>query len=187
MDDPRGPGMHLVLAFWVAMLWSLPLVGCAGAVKIAEQVPTPVADMSVAETALPVAHDLAILAIDFSPPLECKEVWVEQEQVTLLVAVENRGLCQEEGARVCARLSDRYSLETLLSECTTLPVMAPTQVRVARFVGIWNVPYRPAYHLRVEVSPAKGERSVANNSRTYDLTINEPASEGDLASPPAGP
>ena len=188
MDNSKGSGMHLILVLLTAMLCSASLSGCGG-VTVAEQVPAPLAEMSRTETALPGAHDLAILAIDFNPPLECKELWAEQGEVTLLIAVENRGLCHEKEVRVCASLSDCYSSETLLRQSTTLPELAPGQVRVVRFAGISNVPRRSAYLLQVEVSPPEGERALDDNARTYELTINESAREtvSDFISPPLEP
>lgn len=185
MDNPKGSGMHLILVLLALMLCSTSLSGCGGGAKVTEQLPAPLAEISMAESALPAAHDLAILAIDFSPPLECKELWADQGQVTLLIAVENRGLCQEKEVRVCARLSDCHSTETLLRQSTMLPALAPGQVQVVRFAGVSNVPYRPAYRLQVEVSPAEGERALDNNARTYELTINESVREmvSDFASP----
>jgi len=185
MDNPKGSGMHLILVSLAAMLCSMSLSGCRGGLKVTEQVPVPVAEVSMAETTLLATHDLAILAIDFNPPLECKELWAEQEQVTLLIAVENRGLCQEKEVRVSARLSDYHSTETLLRQSTTLPALVPGQVEVVRFAGISNVPYRSAYLLQVEVSPAEGEWALANNARTYELAINEslPGTVSDFASP----
>jgi|GEM_PF-526418 len=173
MDKPKGSRLHLILVLLAAMLCLLSLSGC-GRMEIQEQVPAPLTEASPRETFPPAEHDLAILAIDFNPPLDYKDLWVEQDQVTLLVAVENRGLSQEKEVKVSTKLSAPRQSETLLRQSTTLTSLAPGEVQVVRFTGISNVPYQSAYRLEVEVSPAEGERALANNAKIYELTIKEP-------------
>jgi hypothetical protein len=123
----------------------------------------------------PAEHDLAILAIDFDPPLDHTELWTQRGQVTLLIAVENRGLSQEEGAMVSAELADLHQTDTLLRQSTTLSGLAPGEIEVVRFGGISNLPYRRAYRLEVGVSPCEGEWALGDNSKVYELIIKEPA------------
>lgn len=145
--------------------------------EVQEQVPAPSARASTEGVSLPVEHDLAILAIDFSPPLDYRELWTEREQVMLLIAVENRGLSQEKEIEVSAKLSVPNRSETLLRQSTTLTNLAAGEVKVVRFTGIPSVPYRPAYRLEVEVSPAEEERILANNVKIYELAIKYPTRE----------
>lgn len=184
MDKPKGSGVRFILVLLAVISCSLSLSGC-GRMEILEQVPAPLTEVSTAEMSLPAEHDLAILAIDFNPPLDYRDLWTEREQVTLLVAVENRGLSQEKEVKVFAKLGDPHNSRTLLRQSTILMGLAPGEVQVVRFTGISNVPYRSAYRLEVEVSPAKGERALANNAKIYELTIKEPAREpaSDFASP----
>ena len=146
--------------------------------EIMEQVPAPLTEASVTDGSRPVEHDLAILAIDFDPPLEHRELWAQRRHVTLLVALENRGLSLEEEARVSAELCELNQSEPLLRQSTTLASLAPGEVEVVRFSGISNVPYRRGYQLEVRISPVDGEWALTNNAKVYELTIKEPPSAG---------
>lgn len=174
MDDPNCPKLRLVVVFLALGMASLFLAAC-GPMEIEEQVPAPLTEMQEMDESKPAEHDLGILAIDFDPPLDRTEMWAQREQVTLLIAVENRGLSQEEGAEVTAKLADLQETETLLKQSTTLAGLAPGEVEVVRFCGISDLPYRRAYRLEVEVSPCDGEWALADNAKVYDLTIKEPA------------
>lgn len=186
MDEPKDSELRLTLMLLAAMLCSLSLSGCKG-VEIMEQVPAPLTEAPVAEGSRPAEHDVAILAIDFDPPLDRRDLWPERGQVTLLIAVENRGLSQEEEVRVSAELGDLHQSEILLRQSTTLGGLAPGEVQVVRFSGISNVPYRSAYRLEVSVSPVDGEWALANNAKIYELTIKEPAQASDFTSPLKAP
>lgn len=174
MDKPKGSGLHLILVSFSAMLCLLSLSGCHMEI---EQVPAPLTEVSKGEMSPPDEHDLAILAIDFDPPLGHTDLWAEREKVTLLIAVENRGLSREEEVKVSAELSVPDESETLLAQSATLPDLAPGEVQVVRFTGISNLPYRSAYRLKVQVSPVEGEGALSNNAKIYELTIKEPARE----------
>ena len=152
MDESNGPGLRPVLVLLGVVLCSLLLVGCVR-MEITEQVPAPLNEAPVADESRSVEHDLAILAIDFDPPLDHMELWAQREQVTLLVALENRGLFLEEEAKISAELCDLHQSDPLLRQSTTLTSLAPGEVEVVRFSGISNVPYRKGYQLEVKVSP----------------------------------
>lgn len=177
MDESHGTELRRVLALLALMLCSLSLSGC-DPVEIKEQVPAPLDEAPVAYESRPVEHDLAILAIDFDPPLDNEELWAQPEQVTLLVALENRGLSPEQEAKVSAELCDLYQSEPLLRQSTTLAGLAPGEVEVVRFSGISNVPYRRRYQLEVRIAPVDGEWALANNARVYELTIRQPSPAG---------
>ena len=168
--DNKGSGPYFILL--VVMLCSLSLSGC-GTMEIQEQVPAPTTEGAMREPSPPAEHDLAILAIDFDPPLDYRDLWAEREQVTLLIAVENRGLSQEKEIEVSAKLSDPRKSKVLLEQSTILPSLVPGEVKVVRFTGISNVPHRPAYRLEVNVSAVEGEWALANNTKIYELTIEE--------------
>jgi len=188
MDESKDTDLPRILAFLVAIICLLSLSGCRR-LEIMEQVPAPLAEASAAQTSLPAEHDLAVLAIDFNPPLDRNDLWSERAQVTLLIAVENRGLTQEKEVGVSAKLSDLYQSQALLRQSTTLTDLAPGEVQVVRFTGISNVPYRRAYRLEVGVSPVEGEWALENNIKIYELTIEEPAWDqaANFASPLRAP
>jgi len=155
----------------IMLLASLSLAGCAG-VKIVDQTPAPSDTLSPGKTKTPLdEHDLAVLAIDFDPPLEYEQIIAKGEQATLLVSVENVGLQTEVNVKVKAQLFD-YEDNTLILERTChIGTIAPGQIKIARFKGISRVPHRSAYRLKVRVLPAPGEIGIANNQRSYDLYI----------------
>jgi hypothetical protein len=189
MDEPKASEPPLILALVAAILCSLFLSGCGG-MEITEQMPqAPLSKATETNDSLPAEHDLAILAIDFNPPLDYKDLWAEVGEVTLLIAVENRGLTQEQNVEVSASLGAPRRSETLLRQSTTLKALAPGEVQVVCFGGISNVPYRSAYRLEVQVSPAAEESILANNVKIYDLTIKEPpqAAASNVTSPLRGP
>lgn len=189
MDEPNLAELRLVAVRLATMVCSLSLAGCSGyGMDIMEQVPAPLTEAPAAAS-VPAEHDLAILAIDFNPPLDQGDLSSEMGQVTLLIAVENRGLTQEKRVSVSAELSDARRSETLLRQSTTLTSLAPGEVQVVRFSGISNVPYRKTYQLEVRVSPVEGEWAWANNAKIYELTIKEPASAqaSDFTSPLKAP
>jgi hypothetical protein len=190
MDEPNLAELRVVAMLLATMVCSLSLAGCTDyGMDIMEQVPAPLTEAPAAAASLPAEHDLAILAIDFNPPLDQRDLSSEMGQVTLLIAVENRGLTQEKRVSVSAELSDVRRSETLLRQSTTLTSLAPGEVQVVRFSGISNVPYRKAYQLEVRVSPVEGEWALANNAKIYELTIKEPASAqaSDFTSPLKAP
>ena len=174
MDEHGSPEPHLVFVLLAVTLCSILVSGCGG-MEISEQAPAPLGEVSQAGELLPAEHDLAVLAIDFDPPLDSRDLWTEWGDVTLLAAVENRGLTQESGVTISVSLSAPRTSEFLLERFATLSSLAPGEVQVVRFAGISNVPYRSAYRLVVEVSPAEGEWILSNNARIYELTIKEPA------------
>jgi hypothetical protein len=93
--------------------------------------------------------------------------------VTLLVAIQNRGLSTETNVRVAARLmdpSDRY--RELVGEVVTLPVLTPGAVRVARFTQVSALPRRTTYRLLIQVEPAAGEADTADNAAGFDIVVH---------------
>jgi len=117
---------------------------------------------------------LAVLAIDFDPPLEYEQIVVKGEQATLLVAVENIGLQTATGVKVKARLSAYDDDTPILEKTCYIDTIAPGQIKIARFKDISRIPYRQAYHLQVWVLPVFGEVGMANNQKSYDLYITMP-------------
>ena len=170
----RGKTRCIWLITVIMMLTSLSLAGCAG-VEIVDRAPASLDTPSLSKVRTPVdEHDLAVLAIDFDPSLEYKQIIVRGEQATLLVAVENIGLQTESDVKVKARLSAYDDDTPILEKTCRIDTIAPGQIKIARFKDISRVPYRPVYRLQVWVLPAPGEVGMANNQRSYDLFVNMP-------------
>ena len=150
------------------LISGLALIGCAPNIEITQDLtPPPLA------TAVPQAHALAIVGVDFDPPLEYAQV-VANGRVTLLVAIENRGQSDEHDLTLSARLLDGGGgmgrLE-LLNERLMLERIGAGEVQVVRFSPVTQLPRRQNYQLQVTLSPAVGEIDLSDNQRTYEITV----------------
>jgi hypothetical protein len=159
----------LVLA--VALVF---LPGCAK-IKIVDQtlaaVPTPLESAAVSNTD---EHDLAVLAIDFDPPLEYEQIMAGREGITLLVAVENTGGSNESGVTVQAELSTDDGQTVILEDENLIPAIAAGEITIVRFKTLADIPHRTAYQLKVRVVPVIGETRAANNQKSYELYVTQP-------------
>jgi hypothetical protein len=161
---------------WLLVL-AVALVSLPGCVKIniVDRTPAtvlPPVELDAAANAD--EHNLAVLAIDFDPPLEYEQIMAGREGITLLVAVENTGGSSENGVTVQAELSTDDGQMVILEDETLIPAIAPGEIKIVRFKTVGDIPYRSAYQLKVEVVPVKGEARTANNQKNYDLYVTQP-------------
>ena len=163
-----------------AVLAAIPLIaalllsqlGC-GLINIQAQDSTRSSDQLIlpaVATPTAEAHDLAITAIDFDPALRSNSL-LASDNITLLVAVENRGNQVEKDAIVEATLFGLPDSDVLVSSQGMVKEIVPGESQVARFSNFSSIPLRSAYSLKVEVSPVPGEIFLGNNSRTYKLEV----------------
>lgn len=155
----------------VLFVAAVALIGCQPSIEVlqpASPLPPP--------TVAPEERALAIMGVDFDPPLEAGKI-LKSGGVTLLVALENRGRQTEQLARVTARLYDPDSAmrTDLANETITVRSLAPGELRVVRFTQVNDLPVRSHYKLVIEVSPAPGERELDDNVRTYDILVHPQA------------
>ena len=170
----RGEMRCIWFVMVIMVLTPLSLAGCAE-VKIVDRAPGSLDTLSLSKVRTLVdEHDLAVLAIDFDPPLEYEQIMVKGEQATLLVAVENIGFQTATGVKVKARLSAYEDDTPILEKTCHIDTIAPGQIKIARFKDISRIPYRQAYRLQVWVLPVFGEVGMANNQKSYDLYITMP-------------
>ena len=155
------------------LLALLALAGCAR-VEVVDRFPPSTDEIASIPTQTPAKHDLAVLAIDFDPPLEYEQLTASPEGVTLLVAVENSGLCTETDVKVKVELSSDEGHNLIVRRISYIDAIAPGEVKIARFKNLSRIPYRPTYRLRVQVLPVQGEVNKANNRRGYDLYVVGP-------------
>jgi hypothetical protein len=162
--------LRRIVPVLVLALVSVGLFGCQPSIEVV-QPGSPL----VPPTVMPDERGLAIMGVDFDPPLEAGQI-LASGGVTLLVAVENQGRVAEPTARVTARLYDPETPRSpdLASETVTARSLEPGEVRVVRFTQVTNLPVRPRYKLAVEVSPVPGERELSDNVRTYDIIVHPP-------------
>jgi hypothetical protein len=166
---------RVALGLLLAVLLATPLLAGCVQVQVTDEgretvTPTPYGELTLPRE----VRDLAILGIEFNPPLKFQEV-IAAGKVTLLVAVENRGLTVENAVVVEARLVGANETDVLVRRSDRIDALAPGEVKLVRFDNLVLVPYRPAYMLTVAVSPAPGEVRLADNQRSYRLDVSIPS------------
>jgi hypothetical protein len=160
------PGMTGVL-----LMALVTLVGC---VEVSEVDTTPAASTPDAfASPLPGVehHNLAVLTVDFDPPLDYQQLIVHRQSVTLLVAVENTGSHTQRDVTVRAELSTPEDTELLLTRGASVESIAPGEIQVVRFARLGEIPYHQIYHLEVIVDPVEGERDLSDNLKAFDIQI----------------
>jgi hypothetical protein len=154
-----------------AMLFVLALL-LAACTSSLEVVPDRRAPLTPVSTVTPRLHDLAIVAVDFDPPLDFAQI-LSNGGVMLLVAVENRGQSVETDVRITAQLQDPNDrLRELSREAVIVGQLNAGALRMVRFTQVSDLPLRERYRLVVSVEVIAGEDDTANNSRSYDIVIH---------------
>lgn len=127
-----------------------------------------------AATVVPSARALAIVGVDFDPPLDNLQT-IAGSGLRLLVAIENRGQHREFDLEVTARLfdpADRTETSSLLDETVVIDALAPGELRLVSFSQVTKLPIRGRYSLVVELSAVPGELELWDNSHTYEIIVN---------------
>jgi hypothetical protein len=156
------------LLLFVSLVASVTLIGCQPSIEVVQPL-SPLPPPTVA----PDERGLAIMGVDFDPPLEAGQI-LAGGGVTLLVALENQGRRTEPVAWVTARLYDPADAAAtdLARETITVRSLTPGELRVVRFTQVNDLPVRARYKLAVEVSPLPGETQLDDNLRTYDILVH---------------
>lgn len=160
-----------VMAGLILILISATLLGCQSSIEV---VTPAVAPTILAVTAVPQAHAVAIIGVDFDPELDYDQI-ISNGGVTLLVAVENQGQVTETGVELKARLLDTAnegSSRDLLNETVLVDSLAPREVRIVRFNQVSDLPVRERYKLVAELTPVQGERELSDNTRSFDILVH---------------
>jgi hypothetical protein len=165
----RLPGR--LMAGLILIVISVTLLGCQSSIEVVTPAVTPIIP---AVTAIPQAHAVAIIGVDFDPPLDYSQI-ISNDGVTLLVAVENQGQATETGVELKVRLLDtanQVSPRELLNETVVIRSLAPREVRVVRFNQVTDLPVRERYKLAAELTPVQGERELSDNTRSFDILVH---------------
>lgn len=109
-----------------------------------------------------------ILGVDFDPPLDYLTT-LQDQSVTLLVALENRGRAPVRDVRIAARLYLGRGNDRVIARDGLVQEVPPGQVIVYRFPRLHALPLRRTYTLEVRVLTADGHRLL--NRRTYTVTL----------------
>lgn len=116
-------------------------------------------------------HNLAVLAVDFDPPLTYQQLLIRPQSVELLVAIENTGKVTEHDVTVRAQLSTPENPDGLLTQGASVASIAPGEVQIVRFARLSDIPLHETYILEVVVEPVVGETDHADNTRAFELQI----------------
>ena len=155
--------MGSAVAGLILIVISATLLGCQSSIEVVTPAVTPVFPVV---TAVPQAHAVAIIGVDFDPALDYSQI-LSNGGVTLLVAVENQGLATETNVELKARLldtADEAGPRELLNDTVLIRSLAPREVRVVRFNQVTDLPVRERYKLVAELSPVR-RRTGAERQR----------------------
>lgn len=159
-------------AAWTLILTLVALSGCANVRELdtTPTISTPDLVSSPASTESK-DHNLAVLAVDFDPPLSYQQLILDHQSVALLVAVENVGASSEQNVMVRAQLTTPEDPEFSISQGASVESIAPGEVQVVRFSQLGKIPYHQVYRLEVIVDPVQGEKIQGDNSKTFEVDL----------------
>jgi hypothetical protein len=160
---------------WIIAVLTLTTLALGGCAEVSVVDITPDARTGDLLISPPVTeadrHDLAILAVDFDPPLDYQQLILRQRSVALLVVIENNGTVTERNVTVRARLSAPQEEDLLLTQDLNVDSIAPGEMQIVRFEGLGKIPYYDTYQLEVAVDLVRGESDPGNNRKAFDIEI----------------
>lgn len=163
-----------VASFIALALAAISLGGCIK-IEVVDRSPSTIG-VAPSSSSRVAEHDLAVLAVDFDPPLEYDEIMARKnrgEGITLLVAVENTGANAEQDIAVQVELAQDNGKTVFLRKEGRIDVIAPGEVKIVQFRDT-DIPFSLAYLLKVSVTPVPGETLLGDNQKSYDLLISQP-------------
>jgi len=116
-------------------------------------------------------HDLALMSLDFDPPLKPGEMLHIDRPPILLAAVDNKGNQTEKAVIVKLRITGNNDSDPIFTDKQTISSLAQGEAKVVRFDRITSMPHRSAYTVRVEVVPVDGEMNTADNVKEIRVQI----------------
>jgi hypothetical protein len=155
------------------LLVLLALTGCVE-VQVVDTTPAIVAPEALTSPQ-PVSspeHNLAVLAVDFDPPLSYQQLIARRQSVALLVAIENMGSSTERNVKVQAQLSSPEDPHLLLAQEAAVSDIAPGELQIVRLAPLGEIPVLGTYRLEVMVVPADGEQDLSDNRKAFDIQIH---------------
>lgn len=116
-------------------------------------------------------HDVAVISLDFDPPLRVLQIDQARSSAALLAAIDNKGTYTEQQLAVTVSLRSTPDDELLAQQREVVASLAPGQATIVRFSGFTSIPARSGYVLTVMVEPVPGEQNLANNTKTVPLLL----------------
>ncbi len=154
--------MLLVLLLAAGRLFEAPLQG--------KPTSDGVASPPIALGAPVSGPDVAVTAVDFEPPLRSSSN-ASSGDISLLVAVENKGVRREKDIQVVAQIMGKED-ELLYSDTRMVDSLAAGEGRVVQFGRLSGLPLRPSYTIKVWTSPVPGEEQLDNNAKTFRVPVS---------------
>jgi hypothetical protein len=163
------------LRLWIAAALLLLLLSVAACTDVQVVDTTPFAAAPEAFTS-PLQegedrHNLAVLAVEFDPPLDYQQLIILRQPVALLVVIENTGRATERDVTVRAELTSPEDPDLLLTQGASVSSIAPGEIQLVRFARLGEIPYHETYHLEVFVDPVDGETGLTDNRKAFDIEI----------------
>jgi len=161
------PGIAVLL-----LLGVLALTGCME-VAIVDKEPSISTPDTLTDSTPPGdgTHNLAVLAVDFDPPLTYQQLILRPQSVELLVVIENTGKVTENDVTVRAQLSTPHNPDYLLTHGASVASIAPGEVQIVRFARLSEIPFYETYNLEVIVEPVVGEIDLTDNTKAFELQV----------------
>jgi hypothetical protein len=150
------------------------LVSCAD-VQVVDTTPAVFAPETYTSP-LPAASgesNLAVLALDFDPALNYRQLIVHRQPVALLVVIENTGASTERDVQVRAQLSSPEDADLRLVQEAGVSSIAPGEIQIVRFTPLGEIPFHRSYRLEVVVDPVAGEKDLSDNHKAFDVQIHQ--------------
>ncbi len=157
---------RVLMVILLTIMWIS--AGCSDIQIMEESRKTHVA-VSTKEATVEHAFQLAIVGIDFDPPLTYVEN-IRKQGVTLLVAVENQGQTQARDVRIIAHLFLDPRKEQVIERMGVIPLVDPGGMEVYRFPRLRNIPLRHTYILEIQLTTPDGQRVISQ--RTYTVNVS---------------
>jgi len=161
---------------WIAGTLVLILFGLAGCAEVQVVDTTPAAASPqpfVSPLAIdPSRHDVAILGLDFDPPLDYQQLILRPQSIALLVAIENAGTVTERDLTIEARLTTPEDKELILTRQATVSSIAPGEIQVVRFDRLNKIPYHTTFFLEVSIVAVDDESDTSNNQKAFEIQIH---------------
>ncbi len=173
----RVPGNDRSVFPWVIGVFVLTLstlTGCAE-VKVVDATPIAVTPDLFTSPPQPEVkeHNLAVVTVDFDPPLNYQQLILRHRGVSLLVAIENTGTSTERDVTVRAELTTPQDPTLIFTQGASIASIAPGEIQVVRFSRFGEILYYRTFHLEVAVDPVAGENELDDNRKAFDIQINE--------------
>ncbi|MBN1661748.1 MAG: hypothetical protein JXA93_25365 [Anaerolineae bacterium] len=159
---------------WLTSTLALMLVFLVGCAEVEVIDTTPEAEVGVFTSPLSEQskHDLAVMTVEFDPPLSYQQLIARRQSVALLVVVENRGTITEREVVVEAKLTSPQDSTLSIAQEAVVGGIAPGEIRIVRFRRLDDIPYHETYRLEVAVEPVSGESNLSNNRKAFEIQIH---------------